>query len=298
MVPAVHEELNKIYDFASRVRSGEILGVTGKRIETVLSLGIGGSYLGVLSVYQAFKNTAEGFLSSRNYTARFLADPDPLDFHSQVDGLDPETTLVIILSKTFTTVETILNACTAKKWVINSLQSINNNLSESDIVASHFAAVSTNLEKTSQFGIPDNRVFKFWDWVGGRFSVSSAIGVLSLSIIFGKAVVHQFLSGMRNIDENFKNEKEVKKNVCLILGLLGFYNRTIEGYSSKVILPYCQGLSTFFNHIQQVSMESNGKRVNQQGETLPYDTGYVVFGESGTKGQHSFYQLLHQGKFD
>ena len=156
---------------------------------------------------------------------------------------------MIILSKTFTTAETILNACTAKKWVIDSLQSINRNLSESEIVAHHFAAVSTNLDRTSAFGIPDNRVFKFWDWVGGRFSVSSAIGVLSLSIIFGKEVIEEFLSGMRNIDENFKNEKNVKQNVSLLLGLIGFYNRTIEGYSNKSILPYNQGLSTFFNHI-------------------------------------------------
>ena len=296
VVPLVHAELDKIYEYVDQVRSGEITGVTGKRISTILSVGIGGSYLGNLSAYIAFKNTEGGFKNSRDYTARFLADPDPQDFNKQVDGLDPESTLVIILSKSFTTAETMLNARTAREWVIRSLQSTNQNLSESEIIAHHFAAVSTNLEKTSAFGIPDNRVFQFWNWVGGRFSVSSAIGVVSLGIIFGKKVVQDFLSGMNNIDENFKNEADPKKNISLLLGLLGFYNRTIEGYTNKAILPYNQGLATFFNHIQQVSMESNGKRVDQSGDVLPYQTGYIVYGESGTKGQHSFFQLLHQGK--
>jgi glucose-6-phosphate isomerase len=285
----VHEELDKMFEFSEKVRNGQILGSTGKRIKTVLSIGIGGSYLGVLACYQAFRNTKQGYFSSRDYILKFLADPDPIDLHQQVDGLDPESTLVIILSKTFTTAETILNATTVKEWFIRSLQSIDASLSEEKIISSHFSAVSTDLVKTSKFGIEESRVFAFWDWVGGRFSVSSAIGVLPLSIVFGKSLVEEFLSGMRNIDENFKNEKNPLKNVSVLLGLIGFYNRTIQGFSSKAILPYNQGLSFFSNHIQQVSMESNGKRVNMQGEELAYGTGYVVFGDSGTKGQHSFY---------
>jgi glucose-6-phosphate isomerase len=284
VVPHVHAELDKIYEFVDKVRSGEIVGVTGKRIKTILSVGIGGSYLGNLSAYLAFKNTKEGFKSSRDYNALFLADPDPQDFHTQVDSLDVESTLVIILSKSFTTAETMLNANTAREWVLKSLQNIDSNLSDSEIIAHHFAAVSTNLERTGQFGIPAERVFQFWNWVGGRFSVSSAIGVLSLGIVFGKEVVQQFLKGMNDIDENFKTETDPKKNISLLLGLIGFYNRTIEGYSNRSILPYNQGLKTFFNHIQQVSMESNGKRVDQNGDVVPYDTGYIVYGESGTKG--------------
>jgi glucose-6-phosphate isomerase len=189
LVPAVHKELEKIYVYAEKVRCGEILGSTGKRINTILNIGIGGSYLGILSCYTAFKNTKEGFKSSRDFSARFLADPDPIDFHKAIQNIDPESTLIIILSKTFTTAETILNANTAREWMIRSLQSIDTSLSESEIIYNHFAAVSTNLEKTKAFGIPDSKVFQFWDWVGGRFSVSSAIGMVCISIVFGKDVV-------------------------------------------------------------------------------------------------------------
>lgn len=296
VVTTVQEELQRILKFSDQVRKGEILGATGKRIKTILSIGIGGSYLGVMSCYQAFRNTREGFYASRDYTMKFLADPDPIDWHQQKDGLDPESTLVIILSKTFTTSETILNATTVREWFISSLHCTNPSLSEKQIISSHFCAVSTELAKTSKFGIIESRVFCFWDWVGGRFSVSSAIGMLPLSIVFGRSVIEEFLGGMRNIDHNFKNEKDPKKNASILLGLIGFYNRTIQHYQSKAILPYSQGLSSFFNHIQQVSMESNGKRVDIFGDELNYGTGYVVFGESGTKGQHSFFQLLHQGK--
>lgn len=296
VVKDVHAELESIREFATKVRHGEITGCTGKRISTILSIGIGGSYLGVRTAFEAFRSTREGFFSSRDYDAVFLADPDPLDFKRIITEADPESTLVIILSKSFTTAETMLNARTARNWILKDFAAIDATLTEQEIIKSHFCAVSTNLEGTSKFGIDDDRVFKFWDWVGGRFSVSSAIGVLSLSIIFGWDLVHHFLQGMNNIDENFKNEKDLRKNISVVTGLLGFFNSTVEGYDSRCILPYNQGLNTFFNHVQQVSMESNGKGVDVLGGDLDgYQAGYVVFGEAGTKGQHSFFQLLHQG---
>ena len=249
VVTTVQEELQRILKFSDHVRRGEILGATGKRISTILSIGIGGSYLGVMSCYQAFRNTREGFHSSRDYKMKFLADPDPIDWHQLKDGLDPESTLVIILSKTFTTAETILNATTVKQWLVSSLHCIDSGLSEKEIISSHFSAVSTDIPKTSKFGISEARVFQFWDWVGGRFSVSSAIGILPLSIVFGRKVIEDFLSGMRNIDHNFKDEKNPRKNLSVLMGLVGFYNRTVQQFSSKAILPYNQGLSSFFNHI-------------------------------------------------
>lgn len=298
VIEDVHKELEKMREFSERVRSGKFKGCTGKRINTILSIGIGGSYLGVLTAYEAFKCTKEGYLSSRDFKALFLADPDPLDFHLKVQELDPESTLVVILSKTFTTAETMLNSNTAKTWILDAFKVISPETSEADVIKSHFCAVSTNLEGTSQFGIDNENVFQFWDWVGGRFSVSSAIGVLSLSVIFGYEIVESFLEGMRNIDENFINEvDDFTKNTPVILGLLGFFNSTIEGYECRAILPYNQGLRSFFNHVQQVSMESNGKTVDLNGNSLDgYQAGYINFGESGTKGQHSFFQLLHQGK--
>lgn len=181
---------------------------------------------------------------------RFLADPDPIDWHQQKDGLDPESTLVVILSKTFTTAETILNATTVKEWFVTAMRSIDPSLSEKNIISSHFSAVSTNLAKTQNFGIDDSKVFSFWDWVGGRFSVASAIGILPLSIVFGRKVIEDFLAGMRNIDINFRTEGDIRQNASVLLGLIGFYNRTVQNFSSKTILPYNQGLSTFFNHIQ------------------------------------------------
>lgn len=298
VVKDVHAELDKMKVFSEKIRTGEIRGCTGKRINTLLSIGIGGSYLGVLTAYEGLKNTKAGYYSSRDYKSVFLADPDPLDFHTKVAELDPESTLVVILSKTFTTAETMLNSNTARAWLLRSFNGIDPQLSQEEIIRSHFCAVSTNLEGTSKYGIDDNRVFQFWDWVGGRFSVSSAIGVLSLSIIFGFEIVQQFLEGMHNIDENFRNEEDLTKNIGVMVGLLGFFNSTIEGYDTRAILPYNQGLRNFFNHIQQLSMESNGKGVKINGDSLDgYQAGYINFGESGTKGQHSFFQLLHQGIF-
>lgn len=297
VVKDVHAELESIKEFATKVRTGEITGCTGKRISTILSIGIGGSYLGVRTAYEAFRSTREGFFSSRDYDAVFLADPDPLDFKRIITDADPESTLVVILSKSFTTAETMLNANTARNWILKEFAAIDSTLTKEEIIKSHFCAVSTNLEGTSAFGIDNDRVFKFWDWVGGRFSVSSAIGVLSLSILFGWDLVEHFLQGMHNIDQNFMNEADVRKNLSVLVGLLGFYNSTIEEYGSRCILPYNQGLNTFFNHVQQVSMESNGKGVDVLGNDLDgYQAGYINFGESGTKGQHSFFQLLHQGK--
>ena len=222
---------------------------------------------------------------------------DPLDFHRALDGVDPEECLVVILSKSFTTAETLLNTRTVKKWLVGHYQSSHPEVSEEKIISSHFCAVSSNIKLTSEFGISPERVFGFWDWVGGRFSVSSAIGILELSIVFGYSISEQFLSGMNDIDQNFKTESDWQKNIPVFLGLVGFYQSTIQEFESRAILPYSQALCRFAAHIQQVDMESNGKSVTLSGEDLVgYRAGVINFGEPGTNSQHSFFQLLHQGK--
>ena len=296
VIEEVHIQLDKIKDLAGKVRSGEVLGCTGRRFNTILSIGIGGSYLGVKAAYEALQLTQTGYHTSRDYRMLFLADPDPLDFKLKALDIDVESTLVIVLSKSFTTAETLLNANTVKKYFVDNLKSISSfELNDETIISRHFCAVSTNLAKTHEFGIVDSRVFKIWDWVGGRFSVSSAIGVLSLSIVFGFDVVQELLDGMRDIDLSFQNE-DFENNPSVVLGVIGWFNKTIEGYSTRAVLPYNQGLRSFFLHCQQVSMESNGKQVDLEGNVLETPAGVVVFGDSGTKGQHSFYQTLHQGK--
>jgi glucose-6-phosphate isomerase len=228
-----------------------------------------------------------------------LANVDPNDFYRATQGLDPETTLVVVNSKTFTTAETMLNAKTVRNWILEHYKKngaeINNLEDEKKIIGRHMCAASTNLKETSTFGIDDSSVFGFWDWVGGRYSVTSAVGILPLSLHFGFKVMRDFLDGAGSIDTQFVETEDIQQNVPLMLGLLGFYRITIQGHSSKAILPYSQALCKFAPHIQQVDMESNGKRVSLEGEALNYETGVVNFGEPGTNGQHSFYQLIHQG---
>lgn len=293
VIPEVHKVLDKINDFASRYRAGKWLGATGKQLTTVVSIGIGGSYLGPEFVFEALKTDAIAAEGAKGRSLRFLANVDPVDVTRALTGLNPETTLVIIVSKTFTTAETMLNARTVKNWLLThpSLASC----APVDIIRQHMVAVSTAVQKCTDFGIDANNIFGFWDWVGGRFSVCSAVGVLPLSLHYGADVMQTFLAGAHNMDKHFF-ETPLRNNLPVLLGLLGVWNANFLKYSSRAILPYAQALVKFASHIQQVDMESNGKRVALDGTVLDYECGEIIFGEPGTNGQHSFYQLVHQGR--
>lgn len=288
VVPAVWDVLDKIKAFSDRVRFGELKGATGKALTNVVAIGIGGSYLGPEFVNTALSTDAASMKHAAGRTLAFLANVDPVDAVHALHSLDPETTLVVIVSKTFTTAETMLNARTVKSWIVSKLGG-------EHAVAKHMVAVSSNLKAVEEFGIDPNNTFGFWDWVGGRFSVSSAVGVLPLSLQYGFDTVLQFLEGMRDIDDHFKNVP-LAENIPVILGMLNVWNATFLGHSTCAILPYQQALAKFAPHIQQVSMESNGKRVALDGTEVSFPTGEINFGEPGTNGQHSFYQLIHQGR--
>jgi len=297
VVPEVHEILKRVSEFAENVRNGKVTGYTNKPLTNLIVIGIGGSYLGIEFVYEAIRLHNDCVKSSSGRTIRFLANVDPNDFARATQGLDPEQTLIMVNSKTFTTAETMLNARTAKDWLLKHYR--NNNIAfsdEKDVTNRHLCAVSTALKETRAFGISDEKVFGFWDWVGGRYSVSSAIGVLPLSLHFGYDIVRQFLDGANYIDRHFRTTKDIRKNIPLLLGLIGFYNTTILNLESRAILPYSQALSKFAPHVQQLVMESNGKGVTIDGKFLNYAATGIHFGEPGTNGQHSFYQLLHQGR--
>jgi glucose-6-phosphate isomerase len=282
--------LEGIREFSDEVRSGKHLGYSGKQLTSVVCIGIGGSYLGPEFVYEALRSDYQATTQEvcKGRTMRFLANVDPIDVGRALQGLDPEQTLVIVISKTFTTAETMLNAVTVRNWVTSHYKS-----EDKAIINAHFCAVSTALEKTSQFGI--SRVFGFWDWVGGRFSVCSAVGILPLALHFGFNLCQEFLAGANMIDEHFRTETDYTKNVPVLLGMMSVWNSSFLGIRSNAILPYCQSLTRFVAHIQQLDMESNGKRVSMNGEAVNFHTGQDIFGEPGTNGQHSFYQLLHQG---
>lgn len=287
VVPEVWKVLDAMKAFSDKVRSGEWKGATGKALTDVVCIGIGGSYLGVEFVYEALKTDPEASTAASGRKLRFLANVDPIDVQRALEGLDPETTLVVIISKTFTTAETMLNAKTVKAWLVKSMGD--------DCVAKHVVACSTALDKTKAFGIDSNNVFGFWDWVGGRFSVWSAVGVLALSLQYGFGVVNKFLEGGHAMDDHFQ-KASAKENLPLILGLLDVWNGSLLGYEGIAILPYCQALLRFVPHIQQLDMESNGKGVQMDGTPVAVPTGAINFGEPGTNGQHSFYQLMHQGR--
>ena len=291
VVAPVHDVLDRISDFSKRVRDGEWVGATGKPLTTVLSIGIGGSYLGPDFAAEALKTDAEGAAAADGRQLRFLANVDPVDFERATQGLDAETTLVIIVSKTFTTAETMLNANTVKDWLLKSIPGC-----EADaVVRQHVVAVSAAVDKAAKFGIDSANVFGFWDWVGGRFSVWSAVGMLPLALQYGFPVVEKFLAGAHSMDQHFA-KAPASENLPVIMGLLGVWNSTFLGYACRAILPYSQALLRFPAHIQQLDMESNGKRVAMDGSSLPYEAGEIIFGEPGTNGQHSFYQLMHQGR--
>lgn len=288
VVPEVWEVKDKMKAFSDKIRSGELKGFTGKPLTDVLAIGIGGSYLGVEFVNEALKTDPEASKLCEGRKLKFLANVDPIDSKRALEGLNAETTLVLVVSKTFTTAETMLNARTVKEWLIKELGS-------PDCIAKHVAAASTALDKTAAFGIDSNNVFGFWDWVGGRFSVWSAVGVLPLSLQYGFDMVSQFLDGGAAMDNHFMSAP-MAENLPTLAGLLSVWNASCLGYEGCAVLPYCQALVRFVAHIQQLDMESNGKRVKMDGTEVEVGTGAIYFGEPGTNGQHSFYQLMHQGR--
>ncbi len=286
VVADVHEVLEKIYAFARRVRSGEWTGVTGKRIETVVNIGIGGSDLGPVMVYEALRPYVQEGLE-----ARFISNIDPNDCAEKVSDLDPETTLFIIASKTFTTLETLTNARMARTWLLEALAA--RDISTDGAVAKHFVAVSTALDKVEAFGIDPANAFGFWNWVGGRYSVDSAVGTV-LAVTVGPENFADFLSGFHAVDEHFAT-KAPAENVPMLMGLLNVWYVNFFQAASHAVLPYAQYLHRFPAYLQQLTMESNGKSVRWDGSPAATDTGEIFWGEPGTNGQHAFFQLLHQG---
>lgn len=287
VVPEVHAVLDRIKAFSKEFRTGKWKGATGKKLLNVVSIGIGGSYLGPEFAYEAMRTDATCAKNAKRRTLRFLANVDPIDVERALAGLDPEKTLVVVVSKTFTTAETMLNARTVRKWIVD-------NLGEA-AVAKHMVAVSTNLDEVRKFGIDPANAFGFWDWVGGRYSVCSAVGVLPLALHFGYKPVQEFLAGAHAMDRHFLSAP-AERNLPVLMGLFGVWQASFLGRQSRALLPYCQALLKLAPHIQQVDMESNGKRVALDGTVLPYECGPIDFGEPGTNGQHSFYQLIHQGR--
>ena len=277
----VHEVLDKMAGFARELREGRWLGHTGKRIRNIVNVGIGGSDLGPVMAYEALRA-----FSDRNLSLRFVSNVDATDFAEATHGLDPSETLFIICSKTFTTQETLANARLARTWLVKGLGT-------EQAVRRHFVAVSTNAEEVAKFGIDTVNMFGFWDWVGGRYSVDSAVG-LSLMVAIGPDEFGEFLGGFHDMDQHFKSASW-ERNLPVLLGLLGVWYNNFFGAESYAILPYDQYLGRFSAYLQQLDMESNGKCVGVDGTRVPQQTGPVIWGQPGTNGQHAFYQLLHQG---
>ncbi|MGB3594142.1 MAG: glucose-6-phosphate isomerase [Ornithinimicrobium sp.] len=280
VVPDVHEVLGRMRTFADQVRSGEWTGHTGERITTVVNIGIGGSDLGPAMAYGALKD-----YSHRDMDFRFVSNVDATDVFEATRDLDPAQTLFIVASKTFTTIETLTNATTAREWLVDALGD--------DAVAKHFVAVSTNAELVADFGIDTDNMFGFWDWVGGRYSFTSAIG-LSLMVAIGPNGFEDMLAGFREVDEHFRTAP-FEENLPVLMGLLGVWYGNFFGADTHAVLPYSQYLQRFSAYLQQLDMESNGKSVTIDGSPVDTQTGPVVWGEPGTNGQHAFYQLIHQG---
>jgi glucose-6-phosphate isomerase len=284
IVEAVHSVLDRMSVLAERVRNGDWRGFTGKRIESVVNIGIGGSDLGPAMAHEALRA-----FTQPNIAFFFVSNVDPADLVETLRRCDPETTLFIIASKTFTTAETMSNAQQARDWVRNAVTAQD----PDSVVSQHFVALSTNEREVSNFGIDAANMFEFWDWVGGRYSMESAIG-LSTMIAIGPRQFGELLNGFRHADVNFQNEPW-ETNIAMQMGALAVWNRDFLGIHTTAVLPYAQYLERFPAYLQQLTMESNGKSVRSDGESVSYDTGAIYWGESGTNGQHSFYQLLHQG---
>lgn len=282
VVPGVYAVLDKMGTFADRIRSGEWLGFTGERIKNVVNIGIGGSDLGPAMAYEALRA-----FTDRELSLRFVSNVDGADLHEALLGLDPAETLFIIASKTFTTIETITNATSAREWLLAGLGG------DKAAVARHFVALSTNAEKVTDFGIDPANMFEFWDWVGGRYSLDSAIG-LSLMVAIGPEAFEQMLQGFLEMDRHFRTAPP-EENAPLLLGLLGIWYGGFHDAQAHAVLPYSHYLSRFTAYLQQLDMESNGKSVDREGNPVDWQTGPVVWGTPGTNGQHAYYQLLHQG---
>ena len=281
VVEDVHAVLDRMADFANRVRSGAWTGFTGKRIRTLVNIGIGGSDLGPAMAYEALR-----FYSDRSLACRFVSNVDAADFYEKTQDLDPAETLFIVASKTFTTLETMANARTARAWLLKAL-------GDERAVAKHFVAVSTNAAEVQKFGIDTANMFGFWDWVGGRYSMESAIG-LSTMIAIGPGRFREMLDGSHQMDEHFRTTP-LDRNLPAILGLLGLWYTDFFDAQTIGVMPYSQYLARFPAYLQQLTMESNGKHVTLGGARVNYETGAIYWGEPGTNGQHSFYQLIHQG---
>ena len=282
IVPAVHAVLDKMASFADAVRSGAWTGATGKRIRTVVNIGIGGSDLGPAMAYEALRP-----YTARSLDFRFVSNVDGADLHEATRDLDPAETLFIVASKTFTTIETITNATSAREWLVDGLGG------DESAVAKHFVALSTNAKEVAAFGIDTANMFEFWDWVGGRYSYDSAIG-LSLMIAIGPERFREMLDGFHLVDEHFRTAPP-EANAPMVLGLLGVWYGAFFDAQSHAVLPYSHYMSKFAAYLQQLDMESNGKYVDRQGQPVAWQTGPVVWGTPGTNGQHAYYQLLHQG---
>jgi glucose-6-phosphate isomerase len=282
VVPDVHEVLDRMGTFSARVRSGEWVGHTGQRIRTVINIGIGGSDLGPAMAYKAL----HAFKHSE-IECRFVSNVDGADIAQNIADIDPASTMFVISSKTFTTIETLTNAGTARDWLLAAFGG------DQSAVAKHFVAVSTNAEKVAAFGIDTDNMFGFWDWVGGRYSVDSAIG-LSLMISIGPDPFAEFLGGFHAIDQHFRTAP-LAENIPVLMGMIGVWNSNVLGAQSQGVMPYAHELSRFSAYLQQLDMESNGKGVHRDGSPVSIDSGSIVWGEPGTNGQHAFYQLLHQG---
>ncbi|MFF7439583.1 glucose-6-phosphate isomerase [Streptomyces sp. NPDC008122] len=282
VVPAVHAVLDKMAAFSDKVRAGEWTGHTGRPIKNIVNIGIGGSDLGPAMAYEVLRSYTQ-----RDLTFRFVSNVDGADLHEAVRDLDPAETLFIVASKTFTTIETITNATSARNWLLTGLRA------GQEAVAKHFVALSTNAEKVEEFGIDTANMFEFWDWVGGRYSYDSAIG-LSLMIAIGPERFREMLDGFHLVDEHFRTAAP-EENAPLLLGLLGVWYGAFFDAQSHAVLPYSHYLSKFTAYLQQLDMESNGKSVDRQGNRVDWQTGPVVWGTPGTNGQHAYYQLIHQG---
>ena len=280
VMPEVLAERNKAADFAEAVRSGELKGATGERFTDIVNIGIGGSDLGPAMAAIALNPYVQ-----KSMKGHFVSNVDGAHIHDVLEGLDPARTLVLVASKTFTTLETMANAHAARNWLVGGLGE--------DAVAAHFAAISTNAEAVSAFGMDTGRMFQFWDWVGGRYSLWSVIG-LSVEILIGAENFQGFLDGAHEIDVHFRNAP-IERNIPMLMGLIGVWHRNVCGYATQAVLPYDQRLARFPAYLQQLDMESNGKSVTLEGSPVTLATGPVVWGEPGTNGQHAFYQLMHQG---
>lgn len=292
VVKEVHEVLDKVKKFTNDIRSGEILGYTGKRIRNIVSVGIGGSYLGPEFLHEVLKTEPEGINSALGYSLQFLANVDPVDVERTCADLDPEETLIVIVSKTFTTAETMLNARTMRQWLWDFMGN------DKEVVKKHVVACASvsATDKVAAFGIDtEDYFFNFWDWVGGRYSVCSAAGAVPISLLYGYDLFEKFLLGAKSIDNHFFSAP-FNKNIPVLMGLFGVWNMSFLGYTARTTMPYAEALLKLPAHIQQLDMESNGKSVTRDGIHVDYAVGEVDFGEPGTNGQHSFFQLLHMGQ--